>query len=83
MTPRRAALAAALLALAVVAGPALAQCAMCRTALTQSPEGRAMAAGFNRAILVMLVAPYVVFGTGLVLYFRRRRAGRRDAAATA
>jgi len=42
---------------------ASAQCAMCRTALTESPEGQQMAAGFNSAILFLLGAPYLVFGT--------------------
>jgi hypothetical protein len=40
-----------------------AQCPMCRTALTESPEGQQMAAGFNSAILFLLGAPYLVFGT--------------------
>lgn len=54
------------------ATPAAAQCAMCRTALTQSPEGRAMAESFNRAILLMLAAPYAVFGAGTTVFFLRR-----------
>ena len=51
-----------------------AQCAMCRTALTESPEGQQMAAGFNNAILFLLGAPYLVFGTlvGSLWYSRRR-----------
>jgi hypothetical protein len=50
------------------AAPALAQCAMCQTALLNSPEGRGMGEEFNRAILVMLFAPYAVFGVvGAVL----------------
>lgn len=65
--------------LLLAAEPALAQCAMCRTALTNSPEGRALAESFNHAILVMLFAPYAVFATGAVLFFRRRR-GARSAA---
>jgi hypothetical protein len=66
---------AGLAALAVLASPALAQgCAMCKTALTNSPEGRAMATSFNRAILLMLAAPYVVFATGATIFFRRRLA---------
>jgi len=44
------------------AGPALAQCAMCKTFLTSSPEGQRIARDFNLGILVMLVAPYAVFG---------------------
>lgn len=61
-----------------------AQCAMCKTALTGSPQGRAMAGSFNRAILVMMAAPYLVAGAfGVALYRRRigeafhRRLGRR------
>lgn len=53
--------------------PAAAQgCAMCRTALSQSPEGRAMAASFNHAILIMLAAPYLVFAVCLAYLFRHR-----------
>ncbi len=76
MTTRRVILALALLACAAVALPSLAQCAMCRTALTQSPEGRAMASSLNRAILVLMAAPYAVFGTGVLWFFRHRRAQR-------
>lgn len=47
----------------LAAAPASAQCAMCRTALTESPEGQQLAAGFNSAILFLLGAPYLVFGT--------------------
>jgi len=71
---RRSGAAPALLALAFLLGApaARAQCAMCRTALTNSPEGRAMGAEFNRAILVMLAAPYLVTGTLAAVFFRRR-----------
>ncbi len=53
---------------------ASAQCSMCRTALEQNPEA---AAGFNRAILLLLAAPYAVFGSvaGYVVYTRRRARG--------
>jgi hypothetical protein len=61
--------------LLLAAAPAMAQCAMCQTALMNSPEGRGMGAEFNRAILVMLFAPYAVFGSvGLVLLRHRIRA---------
>jgi hypothetical protein len=50
---------------------------MCRTAVTQSPEGRALAGSLNRAILMLMAAPYAVFGTGALLLFRHRRAQRR------
>ncbi len=50
--------------------PALAQCAMCRTALEQNPEA---AASFNRGILFLLGTPYALFGAGAFVVFRRRR----------
>ena len=61
--------------LLLFAAPALAQCAMCQTALMNSPEGRGMGEEFNRAILVMLFAPYAVFAVvGTVLLRHRVRA---------
>lgn len=80
--PGRARLAVALLAGAVAvlaADPALAQCVMCKTALTGSAEGRAMVAHFNHGILLMVFAPYFVMGAFAVAIFRERivrRAGR-------
>jgi len=63
---------AVLVPLALAASPALAQCAMCQTALLNSQEGRGISAEFNYAILVMLFAPYAVFGSiGLVLLRHR------------
>ena len=84
MTVRRllvVALAAAPLLLWAV--PASAQCAMCQTALLHSAEGRGMSAEFNRAILVMLFAPYAVFASIGAVLLRHRIAGafrrwRRD-----
>jgi hypothetical protein len=52
--------------------PAAAQCAMCKTALTNSDEGRVMSRQFNEAILVMLVAPYVLMGVAASYLFRGR-----------
>jgi hypothetical protein len=52
--------------------PAAAQCAMCKTALTNSEEGRGMTAEFNRAILVMLLAPYLLMGAGATYLLRGR-----------
>lgn len=54
-----------------------AQCSMCRTALEQNPEA---AAGFNRAILFLLLMPYAVFGALTAFHLRTRR---RTAAAPA
>jgi len=60
-----------LLAVSCAAG-ASAQCAMCGTALTNSPEGRAMTPAFNHAILVMLAAPYALMA-GAATYLGRHR----------
>jgi hypothetical protein len=45
---------------------------MCKTALTQSAEGQRVASDFNRAILVMLAAPYLVFAGIAGFLFRSR-----------
>ena len=55
-----------------------AQCAMCKTALTNSPEGREIGEQFNHAILLMIGAPYLVFGAvGAAIFRERLRAGWR------
>lgn len=75
MTRRPWLLAATVVALVLVWEPAFAQCAMCRQAL-QSPEGRQMIAAFRSGILLLLAAPFVVFGTVATLAVRSRR--KRD-----
>jgi hypothetical protein len=72
----RAAASLALLAVIVAAaGPAAAQCAMCRSVLQQSAEGQRLSEHLNVAILVMFFAPYLVFGSFLVVIFRGRISG--------
>jgi hypothetical protein len=70
----------ALLAVVVLAAAwppaASAQCAMCRTALTGSPEGRGIAAQFNIAIVMMIAAPYLVAGVVAGVLFRRQLSPR-------
>jgi hypothetical protein len=61
----------AVLLVGAAASLASAQCVMCKTALTDSPEGRAINQTFNRAILLMLVAPYALVGTLMATVFRR------------
>ena len=76
---KRAAAISCLVATAVLLSvlPVSAQCAMCRTALTESAEGQQLAAGFNNAILFLLGAPYLIFGTlAGSLWISRRRKGR-------
>jgi hypothetical protein len=72
---RGAVLALALLEALALASPAAAQCAMCKTALTNSSEGQRLANNFNHAILVMFVAPYLVFGVFVALAFHGRIRG--------
>ena len=72
----RAALGLVVLAvLLAAAGPAAAQCAMCRSVLQQSAEGQRLSEHLNLAILVMFFAPYLVFGSFVVVMFRGRIGG--------
>ena len=77
MTPRWArrtvlAVAGSLVLAGWLATDASAQCAMCGTALTNSAEGRAMTPAFNRAILIMLAAPYALMAGGAAYLGRHR-----------
>jgi hypothetical protein len=66
----------ACLILGAAAAPAAAQCAMCKTALSGSPEGRVMSGHINHAILMMVFAPYLVAGTVAGVLIRRQIATR-------
>lgn len=57
---------------------ALAQCAMCRTALEQNSDA---AVGFNRGIVFLLGMPYLVFAAigGSWYWNRRKRLSRKGA----
>lgn len=64
----------ALVAFLAVAPSLGAQCAMCRTALEDSEQGRAMAAHFNRGILFLLGAPFTVAaGIGVAMVRSRKK----------
>jgi hypothetical protein len=59
-------------------------CAMCRTALENSPEGRALAGTFNYAILFLMAMPYVLFaavGFGIYRAYRQRKQKNIDSPA--
>jgi hypothetical protein len=49
-----------------------AQCAMCRTALTQSAEGERWSRGINAGIALLLAAPFAIAGVGLLVIYRDR-----------
>ncbi|MBI1955029.1 MAG: hypothetical protein HYS38_01395 [Acidobacteria bacterium] len=67
-----------ILAVGVVAGGLLAAasasayCAICQTALANSPEGQQLAGGLNSGVLFLLSVPFLVAGTILFLVFRSR-----------
>ncbi len=63
------ALAALLAGLGLAASRAGAQCSMCQSVVSQSPEAQAAAAQLNLAILVMFLAPYLVLGSLALLVF--------------
>jgi hypothetical protein len=60
-----------------------AQCAMCRSTLESSEEGRRLAVNLNRGILVLLGAPFGVAAlVGASLYRNRRRLRAPPSSAT-
>lgn len=66
---------AVLAALLVLHGTGWSQCAMCRAALANSPEGQAVAGGFRHGIIFLLAAPYAIIGSiafGVVRAFRNK-----------
>jgi hypothetical protein len=52
-----------------------AQCEMCRTALTQSPEGLRWSRGINSGIMLLLAAPFLIAACGLAVIYRAQLAG--------
>jgi len=72
---RSTALLALLVLLFATAEPVLAQCSMCRSVIAQSPEGQRIAGELNKAILLMFLAPYLIFGSFAAWLFRSRIGG--------
>jgi hypothetical protein len=69
MTRRRLALPALFVALVLVGSRVAAQCSMCQSVISQSPEAQAAAAQLNLAILVMFSAPYLLLASFVLLVF--------------
>ena len=69
---RRARLLFVVLAALAVAEPLAAQCAMCRSVIEGSVEGKRILMGLNRGILLMFMAPYAIFGGFCAVVFRDR-----------
>jgi hypothetical protein len=72
-------LVAALIGLAAIVAPETvsAQCAMCRRALA-SPEGQQLVAALRRGIVVLLAAPFMLFGVVAFLAVRSQRRRHRS-----
>jgi hypothetical protein len=64
---------AAALVLFAVASQAGAQCAMCRTALESSAEGRALIEKLNLGIMLLLAAPFGIAAAVAVAMAKSRR----------
>lgn len=54
--------------------PALAQCPLCKLAVENSTQGKAIGRGLNTGILVLLVPPVTVFCSIFFLAIKHRRA---------
>ena len=53
-------------------------CAMCRSALESSPEGKMLASSFAYGILLLLFLPYIMFATiSWVVYRAYRRKSKQ------
>ena len=73
-----AAVAAVLVVILAMEGTGWSQCAMCRTALENSAEGRAMAEGFRHGIVLLLAVPYAIAGSvGFGLFKAFKKNSRR------
>ena len=60
--------------LALLEAPAFAQgCAMCKTALENSPEGKVLAKSFDYGILFLMGIPYAMFGAAGIVVYRAYR----------
>lgn len=53
--------------------PVLAQCAMCKNAVTGSPEAAKLSQSLNFAVIVLLIPPVLIFCGIFVVAFRYRK----------
>lgn len=49
------------------------QCAMCKATIETSAEGQKIAKKLNNAILLLLVSPYLIFGTTAYIIHKNYR----------
>jgi ABC-type xylose transport system permease subunit len=65
--------ASAFAGLLIASGTALAQCAMCKNAVTGSPDAARLAGSLNLAIIILLIPPVLIFCGIFYALFRRRK----------
>ena len=61
------------IAICLWSSPAFAQCPLCKLAVENSTQGRALGRGLNLGILVLLVPPVTVFCSIFVLAIKHRK----------
>lgn len=62
----------------VAADPALAQCAMCKSAIENSADAVAVSKGLNLASLVLLIPPVAIFAGLFGVFYRYRNVQGRS-----
>jgi len=60
------------------AGPAMAQCAMCKSAIENSTDAAAASKGLNLAALVLLIPPVTIFAGLFGVFYRYRNVQGRS-----
>ena len=60
------------------ADPALAQCAMCKSAIENSTDAVAVSKGLNLAALVLLIPPVAIFAALFGVFYRYRNVQGRS-----
>lgn len=68
-----------LVALVLSHSLAVAQCAMCKNAITGSPDAARLSANFNFAVLVLLIPPVLIFCGIFVAVIKHRNLQGGDA----
>jgi uncharacterized BrkB/YihY/UPF0761 family membrane protein len=65
--------------LLVLSSPGMAQCAMCKNAVTGSPEATRLSQNLNFAIIVLLIPPVLIFCGFFFVLFRQMRKSKESA----
>ncbi|MBA2735002.1 MAG: hypothetical protein H0U54_19320 [Acidobacteria bacterium] len=60
-------------AVLVLSEPAMAQCALCKNAVTGSPEAARLSQSLNLGIIILLIPPVLIFCGIFVIAYRHRK----------